>query len=62
MTNAELDEIFADIDAGLENWKRTIEAMSAQCEDAEATRRIIRLAAEMREAEIGYEPCLQTCH
>jgi hypothetical protein len=60
MTKGELIEIFAEIDAGLENFKRAIDDAMDNNEFEAATRRLILLAAALR--EMDDEPRFQTCH
>jgi hypothetical protein len=64
MTRAELQEIFAEIDAGFENFKCEIDAMLADgdLEGFEAvTRRLIAVAAALRGLN-DERPLFQTCH
>jgi hypothetical protein len=51
MTNAELDAIFADIDAGVERFKIAIAYMSHQNKIEAATRKIISLARTLQSME-----------
>jgi hypothetical protein len=60
MTSQELSEIFAEIDAGFENFKREIDAMMTDRDLEAATRRLIAVAAALR--GMNDEPFLQTRH
>jgi hypothetical protein len=61
MTRAELQEIFAEIDTSLANFKRVIDASLDDGDLEFAMRRLIALAATLRELDED-ESRLQTHH